>query len=116
MMAGGLVWFGIVDNGVLVLAMVAGVSLDRVWMPARWRSPALSAICAGAVGNTLSDALAAVPMGARAVVSVVAGCIMGPAVAGAVVAAWRAYGRILSNGFAGDGRRRLDTTPSASEG
>ena len=41
MMAGGLVWFGIVDNGVLVLAMVAGVSLDRVWMPARWRSPAL---------------------------------------------------------------------------
>ena len=40
MMDAGLVWFGLVDNGVLVLAMVAGVSLDRVWMPARWRSPA----------------------------------------------------------------------------
>ena len=111
-MDAGLVWFGVVDNGVLVLAMVAGVSLDRVWMPARWRSPALSAICAGAVGNTVSDGLAAVPMGARAVVAVVAGCIMGPAVAGVVVGAWR----LVSNGLAGDGRRRLDTTPSASEG
>jgi len=116
MMGAGLVWFGLVDNGVLVLAMVAGVSLDRVWMPARWRSPALSAICAGAVGNTLSDALAAVPMGGRAVLAVVAGCIVGPLLAMVPVAAWRAYGRILSDGFAGDGRRRLDTTPSASEG
>jgi len=111
-MDAGLVWFGVVDNGVLVLAMVAGVSLDRVWMPARWRSPALSAICAGAVGNTVSDGLAAVPMGARAVLAVVAGCIMGPAVAGVVVGAWR----LVSNGFAGDGRRRLDTARSASEG
>jgi len=116
MMDAGLVWFGVVDNGVLVLAMVAGVSLDRVWMPARWRSPALSAICAGAIGNTLSDGLAAVPMGARAVVAVVAGCIMGPAVAGAVVAAWRAYGRILSDGFGAESRRRVDTAREASEG
>jgi len=115
-MDAGLVWFGVVDNSCLVLAMVAGVSLDRVWMPARWRSPALSAIVAGAVGNTVSDALAAVPMGARAVLAVVAGCIMGPAVAGVVVAAWRGYRRILSNGFAGDGRRRLDTARDASEG
>ena len=112
MMDAGLVWFGVVDNGVLVLAMVAGVSLDRVWMPARWRSPALSAIVAGAVGNTLSDGLAAVPMGARAVVAVVAGCIMGTAVAGAVVGAWR----LVSNGLAGDGRRRVDTARDASEG
>jgi len=111
-MDAGLWWFGIVDNGVLVLAMVAGVSLDRVWMPARWRSPALSAICAGAIGNTLSDGLAAVPMGARAVVAVVAGCIMGPAVAGVVVGAWR----LVSNGLAGDPRRRVDTAPGASEG
>ena len=72
-MDAGLFYFGIVDNGVLVLAMVAGVSLDRVWMPARWRSPALSAIVAGAVGNTVSDALAATPMGWRAVVAVAAG-------------------------------------------
>ena len=40
-MDAGLVWFGIVDNAVLVLAMVAGVSLDRVWMPARWVIPCL---------------------------------------------------------------------------
>ena len=115
MMAGGLVWFGLVDNGVLVLAMVAGVSLDRVWMPARWRSPALSAIVAGAVGNTVSDALAAVPMGGRAVVSVAAGCIVGPLLAGVVVGAWR----LVSNGLglAGDGRRRVeDTARTASEG
>ena len=111
-MDAGLVWFGVVDNGVLVLAMVAGVSLDRVWMPARWRSPALSAICAGAVGNTVSDGLAAVPMGGRAVVAVVAGCIMGPAVAGVVVGVWR----MVSKGLAGEGRRRLDTARSASEG
>ena len=111
-MDAGLVWFGVVDNGVLVLAMVAGVSLDRVWMPARWRSPALSAICAGAVGNTVSDGLAAVPMGGRAVVAVVAGCIMGPAVAGVVVGVWR----MVSKGLAGDGRRRLDTARNASEG
>ena len=111
-MDAGLVWFGIVDNGVLVLAMVAGVSLDRVWMPARWRSPALSAICAGAIGNTLSDGLAAVPMGARAVVAVVAGCIVGPAVAGGVGGAWR----LVSNGLAGDPRRRVDTARDASEG
>jgi len=113
MMAGGLVWFGIVDNGVLVLAMVAGVSLDRFWLPARWRSPALSAIVAGAVGNTVSDGLAAVPMGARAVLAVVAGCLVGPAVAGVVVGAWR----LVSNGLAGDGRRRVeDTARTASEG
>jgi len=112
MMDAGLVWFGLVDNGVLVLAMVAGVSLDRVWMPARWRSPALSAIVAGAVGNTVSDGLAAVPMGARAVLAVVAGCIVGPVLAGVVVGAWR----MVSNGLAGDGRRRLDTARSASEG
>ena len=115
MMAGGLVWFGIVDNGVLVLAMVAGVSLDSVWMPARWRSPALSAIVAGAVGNTVSDGLAAVPMGARAVLAVVVGCIVGPVLAGVVVGAWR----LVSNGLglAGDGRRRVeDTARAVSEG
>ena len=112
-MSSGLVWFGIVDNGVLVLAMVAGVSLDRVWMPARWRSPALSAICAGAIGNTLSDALAAVPMGWRAVVAVAAGCIVGPVLAAVVVGAWR----IVSKSLAGDGRRRVeDTARAVSEG
>ena len=94
-MSSGLVWFGIVDNGVLVLAMVAGVSLDRVWMPARWRSPALSAIVAGAVGNTVSDGLAAVPMGWRAVVAVAAGCIVGPVLAAVVVAAWRIVSKSL---------------------
>ena len=108
----GLAYFGIVDNGCLVLAMVAGVSLDRVWMPARWRSPALSAICAGAIGNTLSDALAAVPMGWRAVVAVAAGCIVGPVLAAVVVGAWR----IFSKSLAGDSRRRLDTALDASEG
>ena len=97
----GLVWFGIVDNGVLVLAMVAGVSLDRVWMPARWRSPALSAIVAGAVGNTVSDGLAAVPMGWRAVVAVAAGCIVGPVLAAVVVGAWR----LVSNGLRVESRR-----------
>ena len=112
MMSSGLVWFGIVDNGVLVLAMVAGVSLDRVWMPARWRSPALSAIVAGAVGNTVSDGLAAVPMGWRAVVAVAAGCIVGPVLAAVLVGAWR----WVSKSLAGDGRRRLDTALDASEG
>jgi len=113
MMSSGLVWFGIVDNGVLVLAMVAGVSLDRVWMPARWRSPALSAICAGAIGNTLSDALAAVPMGWRAVVAVAAGCIVGPVLAAVVVGAWR----LVSNGLVGERRRRVeDTARAVSEG
>jgi len=113
-MDAGLVWFGVVDNGVLVLAMVAGVSLDRFWLPARWRSPALSAIVAGAVGNTVSDGLAAVPMGARAVLAVVAGCIVGPVLAGVVVGAWR----LVSNGLglAGDGRRRVATARDASEG
>ena len=111
-MDAGRVWFGVVDNGVLVLAMVAGVSLDRVWMPARWRSPALSAIVAGAVGNTVSDGLAAVPMGARAVLAVVAGCIVGPVLAGVVVGVWR----MVSKGLAGDGRRRVVTARDASEG
>ena len=111
-MDAGLVWFGVVDNGVLVLAMVAGVSLDRFWLPARWRSPALSAIVAGAVGNTVSDGLAAVPMGARAVLAVVAGCIVGPVLAGVVVGA----GRLVSNGLAGEPRRRVATARDASEG
>ena len=113
-MDAGLVWVGVVDNGVLVLAMVAGVSLDRFWLPARWRSPALSAIVAGAVGNTVSDGLAAVPMGARAVLAVVAGCLVGPAVAGVVVGAWR----LVSNGLglAGEPRRRVATAREASEG
>ena len=113
-MDAGLVWFGVVDNGVLVLAMVAGVSLDRFWLPARWRSPALSAIVAGAVGNTVSDGLAAVPMGARAGLAVGAGCIVGPVLAGVVVGAWR----LVSNGLglAGEPRRRVATARDASEG
>ena len=59
-MDAGLVWFGVVDNGVLVLAMVAGVSLDRVWMPARWRSPAHALIIAYQVARIETEARASV--------------------------------------------------------
>ena len=53
-------------------------------------------------------------MGARAVLAVVAGGIMGPAVAGLVVGVWR----LVSNGLglAGEPRRRVATARDASEG
>ena len=118
-MDAGLWYFGLVDNGALCAACLGGWSIDRYasrFIPDRWHSPVMTMAAAALVGNTASDALAAVPMGWRAVVSVAAGCIVGPFLALAPVGAWRAYGRILSNGFAGDGRRRLDTTLDASEG
>ena len=115
-MSSGLWWFGILDNGCLALAMAAGYSLERVWLPKRWRSPAATMAAAALVGNTVSDGLAASPMGVRAVAAVMAGCIVGPFLAMVPVGAWRGYRRILSDGFGADGRRRFDTARDASEG
>ena len=119
MMDAGLFYFGIVDNGALCLACLGGWSIDRYasrWLPKRWHSPAATMAAAALVGNTVSDALAATPMGWRAVVAVAAGCVVGPLLAGVVVGAWRAYGRILTYGFGADGRHRVDTARDASEG
>jgi hypothetical protein len=113
----GLFYFGIVDNGALCLACLGGWSIDRYasrWLPKRWHSPAATMAAAALVGNTVSDALAAVPMGWRAVVAVAAGCIVGPLLAAVAVGAWR----LVSNGLglAGNGCRRVDTALDASEG
>ena len=111
-MSSGLWWFGILDNGCLALAMAAGYSFERVWIPKRWQSPAATMAAAALVGNTVSDGLAASPMGVRAVAAVMAGCIVGPFLAMVPVGAWR----LVSNGLVGEPRRRVDTAPSASEG
>ena len=71
-----MIVFGLIDNGVLLGCMAAGVGLDRVWLPRRWSSPAMSAVVAGLLGNAVSDGLAAVPMGCGAVAGVVAGCLL----------------------------------------
>ena len=111
-MSSGLWYFGLLDNGCLAVAMAAGYSLERVWVPKRWRSPAATMAAAALVGNTVSDGLAAVPMGWRAVAAVMAGCIVGPFLAMVPVGAWR----WVSNGLVGERRRRVDMARDASEG
>lgn len=111
-MSSGLWYFGLLDNGCLAVAMAAGYSLERVWVPKRWRSPAATMAAAALVGNTVSDGLAAVPMGWRAVAAVMAGCIVGPFLAMVPVGAWR----WVSNGLVGERRRRVATARDASEG
>ena len=116
MMDPGIWWFGIVDNGALCAACLGGWSIDRYasrLIPDRWHSPAMTMAAAALVGNTVSDALAAVPMGWRAVVSVAAGCIVGPFLVLVPVGAWR----WVSRGLVGERRRRVeDTARAVSEG
>ena len=100
-----MILFGAIDNFVLLACMTAGVGLDRVWLPRRWRTPAMSAVVAGLVGNAASDGLAAIPMGCGAVAGVVAGCLL-VLFALPLVARWIVAGE----------SRRLSSGACASEG
>lgn len=68
--------FGIIDNGVLLLAVLAGASLeDYVPIPRRFRSPVVGAAFGALVGNALSDGLAGLALGVGPALEAAAGCL-----------------------------------------
>lgn len=68
--------FGIIDNGVLLLAVLAGASFeDYVPIPRRFRSPAVGVAFGALVGNAISDGIAGLALGVGAAVNVTAGCL-----------------------------------------
>ena len=67
--------FGIIDNGLLVAMTLAGVSLeDRIADAVGVRG--YGAIMGAAIGNAISDGVAALPQGYKAAAGVTAGCLL----------------------------------------
>ena len=67
--------FGIIDNGLLVAMTLAGVSLEDA-IAERVGVSGYGAIMGAAVGNALSDGVAALPQGYKAAAGVTAGCLL----------------------------------------
>ena len=69
--------FGLIDNGVLLLCLLAGFDLDQYLpIPRRYRCKAAGAAIGALVGNAISDGVAAIPQGAGTVVQVTSGCLV----------------------------------------
>ncbi len=75
-----MIWFGIVDNGILCIVVLAGVlNAGRIRMPwskDRGVSTTTAALAGAMIGNALSDGAAGLGMGMEATVAVVAGCLI----------------------------------------
>lgn len=72
-----MLYFGLVDNGVLLICMAFGIEFDRfIPMPPRLRSKAAGAVLGAVIGNGLSDGLAALPQGVTAAFWVMVGCFI----------------------------------------
>jgi len=67
--------FGIIDNGLLIAMTLAGVSLEDQIADAVGVS-GYGAIMGAAVGNAVSDGVAALPQGMKAAAGVTAGCLL----------------------------------------
>lgn len=68
--------FGIIDNGVLLLCLLAGLDFDQyIPIPRRYRSKAAGAAIGALVGNAISDGLAGLSQGVGPAVEVAAGCL-----------------------------------------
>ena len=69
--------FGLIDNGVLLLCLLAGFDLDQYLpIPRRYRCKAAGAAIGALVGNAISDGVAAIPQGIGPVVQVTSGCLV----------------------------------------
>lgn len=67
--------FGIIDNGLLVAMTLAGVSLED-WISEKVGVKGYGAIMGAAVGNAVSDGVAALPQGYKAAAGVTIGCLL----------------------------------------
>jgi hypothetical protein len=68
--------FGLIDNGVLLLCLLAGLDLDQYLpIPRRYRCKAAGAAIGALVGNAISDGVAAIPQGIGSVGQVTSGCL-----------------------------------------
>jgi MFS family permease len=67
--------FGIIDNGLLVAMTLAGVSLED-WISDKVGVKGYGAIMGAAVGNAVSDGVAALPQGYKAAAGVTVGCLL----------------------------------------
>ena len=69
-------WFGVIDNGILLLCLAAGVELDDMLpIPRRFRSKGAGAAIGAVVGNAISDGVAGLPMGLGPALMVSLGCL-----------------------------------------
>jgi len=68
--------FGIVDNGILLLCMYTGISIDK-YVEGKTRG-LLGAVIGGTLGNTLSDTIGALidPTMRTAVMGITLGCLI----------------------------------------
>ena len=72
--------FGILDNGVLVLGLLAGFEWGELLLPKRWRSKSLGVAIGGLLGNAISDGVGCLPFINRSMTwadcgLVIAGCL-----------------------------------------
>ncbi|MBD04027.1 MAG: hypothetical protein CME24_06745 [Gemmatimonadetes bacterium] len=69
--------FGLIDNGILLVCLLAGAELeDYLPLPRRLRTKAAGAALGALVGNAISDGVAGLSMGPGAALSVTLGCLV----------------------------------------
>jgi hypothetical protein len=69
--------FGVIDNGILLVCLLAGASLeDYLPLPRRLRTKAVGAALGALIGNAISDGIAGLSMGAGQSLSVTLGCLV----------------------------------------
>ena len=68
-------WFGVIDNGVLLLSMLIGIEVGELLLPKKYRSSAAAAAISAFFGNAISDAVAGLPSGITTSLWVFCGCL-----------------------------------------
>tara|TARA_Y100001947_G_scaffold143182_1_gene135988 strand:- start:297 stop:554 length:258 start_codon:yes stop_codon:yes gene_type:complete len=69
--------FGIIDNGILLVCLLAGASLeDFLPLPRKFRTKAAGAALGALIGNAISDGVAGLSMGPGEALSVTLGCLV----------------------------------------
>ena len=69
--------FGVIDNAILLLCLVAGTEIqDYLPVPERFRCKAVGAALGALVGNGISDGLAGLTQGLVPALEVTAGCLV----------------------------------------
>lgn len=72
--------FGVIDNAVLILGLLAGFEFGELLLPKRWKSKSLGVAIGGLIGNGISDGVGCIPflnpsMTWQDCALVVAGCL-----------------------------------------
>ena len=69
--------FGLIDNAILLLCLVAGTEIqDYLPVPRRFRCKAVGAALGALVGNAFSDGIAGLTQGLVPALEVTAGCLV----------------------------------------